>query len=158
MHGNGDCNSGDGLEEIGVAELTDADRFNTDYAFNLCSGLATVIVDDGLEEIGEQAFKRSEALERIMTPCTVKGILQKAFDQCSSLINVEFCTEIEVFVSCEAMRDRWNQGFHIRSLSTYCSLVKCDIPIHLGLVRMQSWQMNTFDMLRCIPTILQGCE
>ncbi len=61
--------------------------------------------------------------------------------------------EIKVFMIYNAMRDWWNQGLHAKSLSTYCFLVKCNIPDRLGLMQVRSWQATTYEMLRHIPTI-----
>jgi hypothetical protein len=72
------------------------------------------------------------------TPAT-KAIDYSAFRGCSNLTNVEFCEEIEEFVSCKVMRDWWNQGVHEKSLSTYCFLVQYSIPDCLGLVLVRSW-------------------
>ena len=83
----------------------------------------------------------------------VKTIDDTAFVKCSNLTNVEFCNEIEEFVSCDAMRDWWNQGVHKRSLSTYCFLVKCNIPERLDRLQVRNWQANIFNMLRRIPSI-----
>jgi hypothetical protein len=48
----------------------------------------------------------------------------------------------------------WNQGVHVKSLSTYCFLVRCSIPAcFLGLALVSSWQVKTYDMLRSIPTV-----
>ena len=88
-----------------------------------------------------------------MIPRTVKEIHQTTFKRCSNLTNVEFSTEIEALVSSEAMLQWWNQGVHCRCLSTYCFLMKHSIPSRLSLVRVQSWQANLYEMLRCIPTI-----
>jgi hypothetical protein len=67
---------------------------------------------------------------------------------------VEFCNEIEMFVSCcEAMRDWRNQGRHEKSLNTYCFLVQCRTPERmLGLTLVSSWQVNIYNMPRSIPS------
>ena len=154
---------GDGLEEIGKCSFAWCTSLNEilipnavktieTYAFAHCSGLTTVTLGDGLEYIRAFVFYKCTALEGIVIPRTVKEIYQKAFRRCSSLTNVEFCAEIEAFVSCEAMRDWWNRGVHYRCLGTYTFLRKHDIPNRMGLVRVQSWQNNIYEMLRCIPT------
>jgi hypothetical protein len=114
--------------------------------------VAIITFGDGLEEIGEEAFYKCTAVEGVVIPRTVKEIHQKAFSRCSRLTNVEFCAEIEAFVSCEAMRDWWNQGVHYQCLGTYTFLRKHDIPNRVGLLRVQSWQNNIYETLRCIPT------
>ncbi len=92
-------------------------------------------------------------MEHILIPPAVRAIDDAAFKGCSNLSNVEFCPRIEEFVSCEAMRDWWNQGVHERCLATYCFMVRCSIPERLGRVRVQSWRANIYSKLRRIPTI-----
>jgi hypothetical protein len=67
-------------------------------AFSWCSRLTIVILNDGLEVIGEQTFKGC-ALERIDIPPTVREIDETAFEECSNLTTVQFCDEIKEFVS-----------------------------------------------------------
>ena len=68
--------------------------------------------------------------------------------------NVEFCGDIEEFVTNVAMRGWWNQGVHERCLSTYCFFVRCSIPARFsGLALVSSWLANIDSMLRNIPTI-----
>jgi hypothetical protein len=105
-----------------------------DWAFHNCSGLTTAILNDGLEEIGEGAF-RGCALVRINIPHTIREIDEMAFEDCSNLLTVRFCDEIEEFVSGESMRHWWNNGVHEKCLSMYCLLVRFNIPERLGLVR-----------------------
>jgi hypothetical protein len=124
-----------------------------DGAFKNCSGLVAVTLGSGLREIGKEAFQTCTMLERIIIPSNVKEIDDSAFNDHSNLTNVEFCDEIEEFVSCEAMRDWWHQGLHEKSLSTYCFLVQYDIPKRSGLVRARKWRANIYDKLRSIPTI-----
>ena len=157
-------NLGEGLDEIGVEAFYRCTSLQSivispnvkaiyDYTFAECSGLTTVTFNDGMKEIGKRAFYKCKSLECIMIPRAVNSIHQKAFDGCSSLTNVEFCAEIEQFVSWEAIQDWWNHGVHERSLSTYCFLVKCNIPERLGLVTVRSWQANIYEMLNRIPSI-----
>ncbi len=108
---------------------------------------------DGPEEIGKKAFEDCESMEEIVIPTAVKKIHDMAFKGCTNLTRVKFCDEIEDFVSCDAMRDWWNQGVHEKSLRTYCFLVQCGIAARLGLVQVQSWQANIYDMLGRISTI-----
>jgi hypothetical protein len=93
-----------------------------------------VILNDGLEEIGYRAFEGC-ALERIDILPSVREIDAAAFKECSNLLTVRFCDEIEEFVSGESMRHWWNNGVHEKCLSTYCLLVRFNIPERLGLVR-----------------------
>jgi hypothetical protein len=155
---------GDGLEEIGVGAFScctmmeeivipNKVRVITRRAFYSCTGLRRVTLGDGLEEIGEGAFEKCTSIEHILIPLAVRAIDDAAFKGCSNLSNVEFSPRIEEFVSCDAMRDWWNQGLHKRCLATYCFLVRCSIPARLDRVRVQKWRANIYDMLRRIPTI-----
>jgi hypothetical protein len=118
----------------------------------------TVTLHDGLEEIGAWAFYDCTSLEVIFIPPTVKSIHDSAFKDCSLLKKVVFCSKIEEFVTCEAMRGWWNQGLHgnrgvhERTLRTYHFLFQCSIPQRLGVVPLPSWQANVYKMLRCIPS------
>ena len=121
-------------------------------AFHNCSGLKAAILNDGLEEIGELAFWGC-TLERIDIPPTIREIDETAFEDCSNLLTVRFCDEIEEFVSGESMRHWWNNGVHEKCLSTYCLLVRFNIPERLGLVRATQWQDSIHGMLMRIPFI-----
>ena len=122
------------------------------FAFRDCSGLTTAILNDGLEEIGEGAFSQC-AFESIVIPPTVKEIDETAFRWCSNLTSVQFCDEIEEFVSGELMRHWWNHGVHEKCLSTYCLLIRFNIPKCVGLVRSITLQTNIHGMLERIPFI-----
>jgi hypothetical protein len=114
--------------------------------------LTTAILNDGLEEIGKWAFA-SCALVRIDIPPSVREIDETAFEECSNLTAVQFCDEIEEFVSGESMRHWWNNGVHEKCLSTYCLLVRFNIPERVGLVRSATLQTNIHGMLELIPSI-----
>ena len=113
------CN---GLEEIGEdafckyrsrqrIDIPPAIRAIKDGAFYDCSGLTTVILGNGLEEIGESAFDGC-ACVRITIPPNVRTIHVMAFKRCSDLTTITICNEIKAFVSGESMRDWWNSGVH----------------------------------------------
>jgi hypothetical protein len=52
------------------------------------------------------------------------------------------------------MQNWWNSGIHEKCLSTYCFLVKCDIPSHLDLLlQPMKWQTIIHEMLQQIPLI-----
>jgi hypothetical protein len=155
---------GSGLEEIGEEAfnrclsmeeivIPNAVRAIKRGAFYDCRGLMRVTLGSGLEEIGEKAFINCASMEEIVIPPAVRVIDDTAFKGCSKLSNVEFCPRIEEFVSCDAMRDWWNQGVHERCLAMYRFMVRCGIPERLGRLRVQSWQANIYRKLRHIPTI-----
>ena len=136
---------------IGI-DIPPSVRAIKDHANQDCSGLTTAILNDGLEEIGEGAFSQC-AFESIVIPPTVKEIDETAFRWCSNLTSVQFCDEIEEFVSGELMRHWWNHGVHEKCLSTYCLLIRFNIPKCVGLVRSITLQTNIHGMLERIPFI-----
>ena len=93
------------------------------------------------------------ALVRIDIPPSVREIDATAFEECSNLTTVQFCDEIEEFVSGESMRHWWNPGVHERCLRTYSFFVRCNIPERVGLLLPRMWQSNIHDMLGGIPSI-----
>jgi hypothetical protein len=133
----------DGLEEIGVRVfkgcalvrivINPAVRVIKIGAFKGCWDLTIAILNDGLEVIGDEAFKGC-ALECIGIPPTVREIDETAFKDCSGLTTVQFCNEIEEFVSGESTRHWWNHGVHKKCLRTSSFFVRCNIPEHVGLL------------------------
>jgi len=111
-----------------------------------------VILNDGLEEIGEYAFYGC-ALVQINIPPSVREIDETAFRNCSDLTSVQFCDEIEEFVSGESMQHWWNNGVHKKCLSTYSFFIRCNIPARMGLVRSATLQDSIHRMLERIPAI-----
>ena len=87
---------------------------------------------DGPEEIGDEAFENRTSIEKILFPPAFREIDDTTFKGCTNLTNVEFCPQIEEFVSSEAMRDWWNHGEHERCLATYCFFVRYRVPDCLG--------------------------
>ena len=114
--------------------------------------MTTAILGDELEEIGARAFSQT-SLVHINIPPAVRTIHAKAFAFCSDLTTITFCDKIERFVSGESMRAWWNNGVHEKCLSTYCFLVRFNIPERLSLVRSTTWQTNIHGMLERIPSI-----
>ena len=49
------------------------------------------------------------------------------------------------------MRGWWYRGVHMNSLSTYCFLVKCNIPMRMDSLPFREWQTNINGMLTRIP-------
>ena len=91
-------------------------------------------------------------IPQIMIPSTVTAIDENAFVNCSRLTSVEFCDDIEQFVSGESIQDWWNLGVCTNSLSTYCFFAQRNVLERLGLVQ-RKWQINIHGMLRRIPAI-----
>jgi hypothetical protein len=86
-------------------------------------------------------------------PPAVTVIHEKAFNECSNLMNVRFCNEIKEFVSGKLMRDWWDHGVHKKCLRLYCFFVQCNIPERVDLVLLRMWQSNIHNMLGGIPSI-----
>jgi hypothetical protein len=66
-----------------------------DRAFKYCEQLTTVILNDGLEQIGEEAFRQCTSLQHIMIPPTVKAIQRRAFYDCSRLTTINLSDGLE---------------------------------------------------------------
>lgn len=64
-------------------------RYIEAFAFKGCSGLATVILCDGLKEIAYGAFYQCVKLTQIDVPSTVTKIGHNAFNECSELTAVK---------------------------------------------------------------------
>jgi hypothetical protein len=92
------------------------------------SQLTRVILGEGLDEIGGLTYHDCSSLIEITIPPAVKVIGTGVFSGCTSLTRVVFNIEIEEFVSAESMREWWNHGIHDYCLSTYCFLIKYNIP------------------------------
>ncbi len=99
-------------------------------------------------------FIRRVHMREILIPSTVRAIDDSAFKNCSNLTSVVFCDEIEQFVGGDSMHNWWNHGIHEKSLSTYCFLVKCNIPKRCNLLPIREWQNSIHRMLGRIPLIV----
>jgi hypothetical protein len=154
----------DGLEEIGVYAfrqcqllsqivIPNSVRAINRGAFRECSGLTTVILNNGLEKIGASAFKRCTSMVYILIPQSVREIDDNPFQSCSKLMNVQFCPQIEEFISSKAMLTWWDRGVHKRCPRTYSFLMKFNIPDRLGHVIAPTWRADIYRMLNLIPRI-----
>ena len=82
---------------------------NKIWAFQYCSGLVTVSLDDGLEEIEAYAFVKCISLQGIFIPNTVKIINCEAFSGCSGLTTVTLREGLEkigegTFANCTSIQ------------------------------------------------------
>jgi len=59
-----------------------------DEAFNRCEQLKEVVFNEGLQSIGESAFRYCKALQSISFPSTVTNVGEEAFSDCYSLKKV----------------------------------------------------------------------
>ena len=75
---------------------------------------------DGLKSINDGEFCGCTSLEGITIPSTVSYIHKNAFRHCKDLglVAVEFCQEIEEFVTELSLRQWWNNGVSKLSLLT----------------------------------------
>lgn len=58
-------------------------------AFKNCTSLKTIVLNNGVKEIGEEAFSGCLALEQITIPGSAKNIRSNAFSNCMSLKSVK---------------------------------------------------------------------
>lgn len=106
-------------------------------AFQLCSGLTSVTLNDKLETIGIQAFSSCSKIKNLEIPDNVKTISNMAFDYCSGLTTVKVgsgVTELPygVFSGCWALTNiQFSEGLKIvgeSSLSSCRSLTSLTLP------------------------------
>ena len=90
----------------------------------------------------------------ISIPSTVHYIEKDVFGNCSALEAVEFCEEIEEFVSAMALRPWWNNGTSNLSLWTGSFSARCNIPERVGMIILWVWKAQIRAMLQSIPTVM----
>lgn len=61
-----------------------------------------------------------------------------------------------MFVLGKSTRDWWNHGISEHALYAYGILVQSNIPEQMGIFQVRTWQMNIFDMLKCIPSTVMN--
>jgi hypothetical protein len=128
------------------------------YAFRGCSQLKSVELNDKIESIGNAAFSGCILLERIKIPASVKKIFGDAFANCPMLASVEFCKEIEDFVSQAPVQDWWTRGSHDhKTLIVYSFLAEKGIPGRLSKMKGKWWN-NIHDMLKRLHSIEKNKE
>ena len=85
--------------------------YNTEYGgSNNLNDLTTVIIADGIEKIGNDAFREAPLLTNIELPDTLKEIENNAFDGCSSLKEITLPEGLEkigdnVFNNCTSLTE-----------------------------------------------------
>jgi hypothetical protein len=143
------------LQSINIPPKIKAIGYGT---FLGCDELQDVDLSEGLESIGEQAFLQCPMLRQIIIPSTVKKISPHTFFNGvmvarTNLERVQFCDDVEEFVSGGSIRDWWDNGTSERSLKTYNFLIRCKVPVRLEQLIIGQWQANIHDMIRGIPSI-----
>jgi hypothetical protein len=58
-------------------------------AFRGCSALQTVIIHEGVKEIGADAFSKCNQIINLTLPSSLERIYERAFSNCSSLVSLE---------------------------------------------------------------------
>lgn len=88
-------------------------------AFSGCTGIRSVVLPEGLENIGELAFDSCERLETVILPSSLRQIGDQAFTNCKALCEIRMPAEVVyigtmVFHDCSSLRsvvfektDRW---------------------------------------------------
>ena len=69
-------------------------------SFRGCSSLETIILPDGLQEIGDRTFQSCTSLKNIIIPESVKTIGEFAFSDCKSLIEIDIPKSITLLQRC----------------------------------------------------------
>ena len=69
----------------GVAIIPEGITEISNYAFDDCCTLESIVIPESVEEIGECAFWNCESLKSITLPKSVTEIDESAFDDCSAL-------------------------------------------------------------------------
>ena len=124
--------------------------------FSGCKQLTDAELQEGLKEIWGLAFEGCTSLQRINIPSSVREIAEDAFEGCRSLVNIQFCREVEDFVSDASLREWWNNGFHELSLRTYSFLVKDDVPNRLGQIYARALKNNIYALFQRIPLVFSS--
>ena len=68
------------------------------------------------------------------------------------MTHVQFCDEIEEFVSQESMSDWWNCGVTEYSISTFNLLREWNIPKRMSKLKSIKWKESIHEMLKMIPS------
>jgi hypothetical protein len=124
-------------------------------AFRYCEVLGLVELSEGLKCIESGAFGGC-ALNHIRIPSSVEEIHEWAFDTRSMGsyardVTVEFCEQIEAFVTEVSLRGWWNRLRNRKDVFlTYSWMTKNSIPQRLDTIHVIEWKHEIHNMLRCI--------
>jgi aerobic-type carbon monoxide dehydrogenase small subunit (CoxS/CutS family) len=89
------------LEDIVV--IPNAVKMIEDHTLGNCSGSTTVTLDEGLEEIGEEACYSCTLLQHMVIPNAIKTIEDHAFRSCSGLTTVTIGIGLKEIGACTIM-------------------------------------------------------
>ena len=92
-----------------------------DYAFNGCTMLREVTLNDGLKYIGISCFEGCESLESIKLPKSLKVLRENAFRVCTGLQTVEFDDNIN-------FHDGYSYGFYNNVFDGCTNLTSVKLP------------------------------
>ena len=123
-----------------------------DYAFNGCTMLREVTLNEGLKYIGISCFEGCESLESIKLPKSLKVLRENAFRVCTALQTVEFDDNIN-------FHDGYSYGFYnnvfdgCESLHTVNCLII--VPIFKSPI-IRSSGAETSSRLRSLPPLAKS--
>lgn len=85
----------DSFAFIRRAEIIDAESIGT-YAFYQCSGLAELILPEGLKTIGDSAFTSGCVVPNLILPSSIETIGKSAFHNCKSIVSANLPEGLKV--------------------------------------------------------------
>lgn len=91
------------------AGITEIDNFDGDFVFNSNPEIEEVVLPEGLEYIGAQAFCECENLKSVTLPSTVCEIADEAFAGCKNLEKINLPKNLDTigagaFAGCEKLK------------------------------------------------------
>jgi len=123
-------------KDITCIELHRSITFIPDNAFQQCTNLQSVILNEGLVSIGNKAFANCTSLECIRIPSTVTSIENDAFSHCTSLKEVIFKCSTKLHFG---KRTYGSLVIGKRAFSGCTSLTSISIPPTLSVIDDESF-------------------
>eukprot|EP00980_Cylindrotheca_fusiformis_P020482 scaffold7537_cov79-Cylindrotheca_fusiformis.AAC.1 len=135
-------------EEVGIPPTV---KVIKEGAFDGCTSLARLVLNEGLERIGRNAFAFCDSLTEVETPSTVEVIDELAFQDCTLLARIVLNEGLErigenAFLECESL-SHVRVPRSVNSISTHpfrncSSLISIELPeecsLHIDLSRCHS--------------------
>ena len=142
-----------GLQGIGVAAFRDCNMLTTvtlrnaacvsDFAFSRCSSLASIVLPEEIEGIGQFAFSVCTSLEMISVGSRLQFIGRNAFEKCSTLQGIYFPEGFEsvgssAFLECSALQTV-QFGYGLQSIGPYAfadcvALAAIQLPLSVEMI------------------------